>query len=116
MLNDRKRWAINVHMVRKLLLCSGALTFQIVFSASCNSPNMPDAPSSSVAIPKIVASMPCVFCSPAVAIMPSSACAPSRPKSPTISCAMRPCAASFPNTAPAAANTSSSSGPSDNTL
>src|SRR5262249_4436456 len=51
---DRKRSRIMPRIPRPGL---GA-TFQTVFKASCNCPNTPEAPKSSVAIPRMVAVMP----------------------------------------------------------
>ena len=81
----------------------------MALSARCSSPNTPVAPSSKVAMPISAAFRPPGSCQ-AVAIMASIACAAVAPTVPSISATIWPRAASGPNTAPAMAIVTTSSG------
>ncbi len=89
--NDRKRDRMKLAIPRPGL---GA-TSQIVFNASCNWPNTPDAPINSVIIPTVVANTPPSVLS-ALVIIVSMAVAPSCPTNPWICPTICPLAASSP--------------------
>ncbi len=107
--NEKKRSLIAPRMARP----GFGFTPQMVFRASCSSPNTPEAPKSKATTPTMAATTPDDVSSLALLSIAWMASAPFSPTSPLICSTMRPCAASSPNTSAATPTTISSRGASE---